>query len=141
MRSEAWGARSTCEGARYGHMRHILRGNQRIIARREATADEVATTCVTASELHYGAAKSIAPQQNGDIVVRLLATMPVLGLDGDSARLFGQTKALLEAAGMRLADADLLIGAIAVAHGAVLVTGNTRHFDRIPRLAIENWIR
>jgi tRNA(fMet)-specific endonuclease VapC len=86
-------------------------------------------------------AKSIAPQQNGEIVVRLLATMPVLGLDGDSARLFGQTKALLEAAGMRLADADLLIGAIAVAQGAVLVTGNTRHFDRIPRLAIENWIR
>ncbi|MFO0761368.1 MAG: type II toxin-antitoxin system VapC family toxin [Byssovorax sp.] len=120
---------------------HILRGNHRVIAQREATSDDVATTWITAAELQYGAAKSIAPEQNREIVARLLATMPILGIDDESARLFGETKAQLEAAGMRLADADLLIGAIAVAHGAILVTGNERHFQRIQRLIIENWIR
>ena len=120
---------------------HILRGNHRTVARREATDDDVAITWITASELHYGAAKSIAPEQNHEIVVRFLATMPILGIDERSARLFGETKALLETMGMRLADADLLIGAMAVTHGAILVTGNERHFQRIPRLVIENWIR
>lgn len=119
---------------------HILRGNPRVIARREATADDVSTTWITASELYYGAAKSIAPEHNRGLVGQLLATMTTLGLDDASARLFGETKALLEG-GVRLADADLLIGAIARAHGAILVTGNARHFQRIPQLVIENWIR
>jgi predicted nucleic acid-binding protein len=39
------------------------------------------------------------------------------------------------------ADADIFIGAIAVAHDAVLFTGNTRRFARFPGLWLEDWIR
>jgi tRNA(fMet)-specific endonuclease VapC len=41
--------------------------------------------------------------------------------------------------GTLLEDADILLAGIAVAHDAVLVTRNTRHFNRIPRLKLENW--
>ena len=41
---------------------------------------------------------------------------------------------------VKLPDADLFIAAICLEHGATIVTGNRRHFDRIPGLAIENWI-
>jgi tRNA(fMet)-specific endonuclease VapC len=34
----------------------------------------------------------------------------------------------------------LLIAAIAAAHQAVVVTGNTRHYERIPGVVLENWI-
>jgi tRNA(fMet)-specific endonuclease VapC len=47
----------------------------------------------------------------------------------------------LERQGQRLADGDLFIGAIAVARGATVVTGNRRHYQRIPGVAIEDWIR
>jgi len=36
----------------------ILRGNQKVIERRAATPDDVATTWITACELSYGAEKS-----------------------------------------------------------------------------------
>ena len=50
-------------------------------------------------------------------------------------------KARLQREGRRLADADLFIGAIAVAQDATVVTGNRRHYDRIPGLKWEDWIR
>jgi predicted nucleic acid-binding protein len=100
----------------------------------------VATTWITATELYYGAAKSRAPEANRALVASFLATLLVLGLDEASAQIFGEAKALLERQGQRLADADLLIGAIAVVQGATVVTGNRRHYERIPGVAIENWI-
>ena len=40
-----------------------------------------------------------------------------------------------------IASADLLIAAVTLARGAVLVTGNVRHYDRIEAFGIEDWIR
>ncbi len=42
-------------------------------------------------------------------------------------------------AGLPRNDADLIIAATALAHGRVLVTGNTTHFSWIPGLVVEDW--
>ncbi len=99
------------------------------------------TTWITAAELYYGAAKSKAPEGNRTLVTRFLATLPVLGLDEGAVQLFGEAKALLEQKGQRLADADLFIGAIALGRGATVVTGSRRHYQRIPGVLVEDWIR
>lgn len=112
-----------------------------VIEKRAAETDAIATTWMTAAELYYGAAKSSAPAANRGVVDAFLKTLPVLPSDVESARLFGYNKALLHRAGLPSADADLIIAAIAMANGAVLVTGNTRHFDRIPGLSLLDWIR
>ena len=119
----------------------ILRGNAAVIERRAATSDDVATTWITAAELYYGAAKSTAPETNRPLVTSFLATLPVFGLDETSVQIFGEAKALLERQGRRVADADLLIGAIAVVQRATVVTGNRRHYERIPGVTVEDWIR
>jgi len=119
----------------------VLRGNETVMERRAATADDVVTTWITAAELYYGAAKSRDPKRNHALVTSFLATLRVLGLDETSVQIFGEAKALLERQGQRLADADLFIGAIAVVQRATLVTGNRRHYERIPGITIENWIR
>jgi predicted nucleic acid-binding protein len=36
-------------------------------------------------------------------------------------------------------DADLIVASTALEHRRVLVTGNTRHFDWIPGLKMEDW--
>ncbi len=99
------------------------------------------TTWITAAELYCGAAKSKAPEGNRTLVTRFLATLPVLGLDEGAVQLFGEAKALLEHKGQQLADADLFIGAIALGRGAAVVTGNRRHYQRIPGVVVEDWIR
>jgi tRNA(fMet)-specific endonuclease VapC len=39
-----------------------------------------------------------------------------------------------------ISDFDLLIGVTALIYKFILVTENTREFERIPKLKIENWI-
>jgi len=56
--------------------------------------------------------------------------------DAAAARVYGEIRARLEAAGRPLADADLQIAATALLHDLELVTGNVRHFERVPQLRI-----
>lgn len=119
----------------------ILRGNGAVLNRRGAESDEVSTTWVTAAELFYGAAKSAKPEANAALVSRFLSTIQVLPTDLSSARLFGELKAQLAMQGQIVADADLFIAAITASRGAILVTGNRKHYDRIPGLVIEDWMR
>ena len=121
------------------HCIDILRGRSAVITRRRGVYDEVATTIITACELYYGAAKSQKPIDGKRAVDSFLRTLRVLELCTYSAQFFGIFKANLESEGRGLADADLLIGSIAKANGAIVVTGNTRHFERIPGIQLENW--
>jgi len=119
----------------------LLRGNERVIERRRRTRDLVATTWITAGELYFGAAKSQRPETNRQVVDEFLTTLDVLGLDQSAARAFGINKGLLETAGQIIPDADLWIGAIAIATGGTIVTGNTRHVGRMAGVKTEDWIR
>lgn len=119
----------------------ILRGNPRVLQWRRHTGARVVTTWITACELEYGAAKSADPERARALVADLLSTLDIVGIDRPAARQFGQHKAALRSAGETLADADLMIAAIAVARGAELATGNLRHFRRFPDLPLEDWIR
>lgn len=119
----------------------ILRGNPRVLQWRRHISAPVVTTWITACELEYGAAKSADPERARALVADLLSTLDIVGIDRPAARQFGQHKAALRRAGETLADADLMIAAIALARGAELATGNLRHFRRFPDLPLEDWIR
>ncbi len=54
--------------------------------------------------------------------------------------LYAEIRVALEASGQRLDDPDLRIAAICLAHDLTLVTGNVRHFERVPGLRVENWL-
>ena len=119
----------------------LLRDNPRVIKAREPCDGPVVTSVITAAELYYGAARSAQPERNRKRVTRFLESIDLMGFDIRSAQVFGEIKQNLCARGQGLADSDLLIAATALAIGAILVTGNRRHYERIPGLQIEDWIR
>ena len=55
-------------------------------------------------------------------------------------RCYGPLRADLERLGQPIGALDTLIAAHALALGATLVTNNVREFERVPELAIENWL-
>lgn len=119
----------------------ILRGNEQVIQRHIETTGQVCTTWVTAAELYYGAACSARPDESRLLVGHFLSTLEIIGLDALAVERFGLLKRSLELAGTRLSDLDLLIAAISLSATATLVTGNRKHYQRIPGLEIEDWIR
>ena len=54
---------------------------------------------------------------------------------------YAELRAQLETDGIRLDNFDLLIAATAITQGMTLVTHNTKHFERIPRLNVRDWER
>ncbi len=55
-------------------------------------------------------------------------------------REYGDIRWQLERTGQRIDSMDQLIGATALHEDLILVTGNVRHFSRIPGLRVENWM-
>lgn len=96
---------------------------------------------ITISEIVYGAVKSIRPEYHlNNLENILLPSVNVVGFDSKAAYICGRLRAELEKKGLSLNLADLEIAAISIAGEFVLVTGNTKHFERIPELRLENWI-
>lgn len=111
------------------------------VVRRAAAipAADQCTTSVTLGELLYGAAKRGSDRLAERVEQLILATGLVLPFDEPAAREYGTLRAQLERDGRRVAEPDLRIASIALSRGLTLVTGNTRHFARVPGLRVENW--
>jgi predicted nucleic acid-binding protein len=95
------------------------------------------TSAVCVGELFKGAFRASARDRHlKNIEERVLPAVTVLPFDIATARVFGEIRAELEEKGFLLPDADLQIAATAIHHGLELVTGNIRHFQRIPGLVL-----
>jgi tRNA(fMet)-specific endonuclease VapC len=98
------------------------------------------TTAITVGELLYGVAKTPRSEIVGRIRTLLESAVTVLPFDAAAAAAYATLRTGLERAGRPLDDPDLRIAAIALARELTLVTGNDRHFDRVPGLRVENWL-
>ena len=98
-------------------------------------------SAVTHSEICYGL--SLHPEATTLIRAAdaFLAVATTLPWDATAAAAHGRLRAQLRQTGTPIGDFDEMIAAHALSVGAVLVTGNERHFRRISGLAVENWIR
>jgi predicted nucleic acid-binding protein len=101
------------------------------------TRDNRFASAITVGELFDGAYRAAAGGRHLAMIEdRVLPAVTVLPFDGSLARVYGRLAADLADQGQPLADADLQIAATALHHGLELVTGNIRHFRRIPDLRI-----
>jgi predicted nucleic acid-binding protein len=99
--------------------------------------EEQFTSSIVIGELYKGAYRSRACERHlSNIEILILPVVTVLPFDVGPAKVFGKIRARLEETGTILPDADVQIAATALYHGLELVTGNLRHFKRIPDLWI-----
>ena len=95
---------------------------------------------ITLGELIYGAKKKGSSRLMQEVEDRVASHLPVLPFDAEAARRYGAVRAELENRGTPIGDADIRIASIALVRGLIVVTGNTRHFERVPDLPVENWL-
>jgi tRNA(fMet)-specific endonuclease VapC len=91
-------------------------------------------------ELEYGCAKSERRDQSRPALeIFLSAGFAQPPFDVENAREAGEIRALLESRGEPIGPCDTLIAALARRRGATLVTLDTRKFERVPGLGVEDW--
>jgi len=94
---------------------------------------------VVKAELYYGAMKSSRAVDNLVMLEEFFANFDSLPFDDDAARKYGAVRSSLARIGTPIGPNDLMIAAIALVHGAVVVTHNIREFSRVAGLDIEDW--
>ena len=66
--------------------------------------------------------------------------MSVIPSDADCAEDFGRLRVNLRRQGINVDNMDLLIAVTARVYDLTLVTHNTRHFQGVPDLRLEDWL-
>ena len=102
--------------------------------------EELAVSCFTIAELLYGAYNSEQFDKNIERIRFIEETITVAGFDRKAEECFAIIKSELKKSGKLLEDFDILIAAVAKSNEMVLVTNNTKHFERIQGLKLENWM-
>jgi len=64
----------------------------------------------------------------------------VLDWTEDASKYFGRMKASLGKSGTPMDDFDIAGAAVALAHGAEVITANLVHFSRIGGLVCRHWV-
>lgn len=116
----------------------LMKGHSGFLTRlRQHQPQDFAISAIVAHELFYGAYKG---QRTAENLARVDALrFEVLDFDREDARQAGELRARLAAAGTPIGSYDVLIAGQALARALTLVTHNTREFQRVPGLRIEDW--
>jgi tRNA(fMet)-specific endonuclease VapC len=105
----------------------------------EVGEGSICTSIVVAAELRYGAARSESKRLS-ERVDLLLSALEILPLKPPADRRYAALRSHLTRQGAPIGPNDLLIAAHALAADLTLVTANTRAFERVPSLRVENWL-
>lgn len=106
---------------------------------RHVPAQTIAVPSVVVGEIEYGARKSISYEKTMAIYRAFINTFEVVSFNQSAAVRYGEIRNSLERAGTPIGGNDMQIAAIALAEGAILVTHNTKEFERIPGLQLQDW--
>ena len=100
---------------------------------------EIAVCSIVKAELCFGAMKSANPERNFALQQAFLKQFVSLPFDDLAATTFGVMRSQLETKGIPIGAYDLQIAAIALANNLTRATHNTREFERVDGLQVEDW--
>ena len=97
---------------------------------------------ITLAELEFGNANadSLYKERNKVALMEFLIILEIKYFDENAAKEYGIIKKDLKDRNCLIGPLDMLIGAHAKSLNMTLVTNNTREFERIQNLKMENWI-
>lgn len=100
---------------------------------------EVGLSTITVAELQYGVAKSTNKERNQAALQAFFLPLDIAEFSVEAAVAYGRIRAELQAVGQSIGPLDTLIAAHALSLDATLVTNNTREFERVRGLRVEDW--
>lgn len=105
----------------------------------ELSPQDIVLCDIVKAELYYGAYKGTRLEANLVLLREFFNLFVSLPFDSWAAEIHGRLRAQLQVLGTPIGPYDLQIAAIALANNLTLVTHNTREFNRVAGLRLEDW--
>ena len=103
--------------------------------------EHMSISSITLAELLHGVEKSSFPEKNLKVVEDFISHLEVLSYDESAAMHYGNIRSDLEKKGTIIGVNDLHIAAHARSRALILVTNNTREFERVDGLRLVDWTK
>ena len=100
---------------------------------------DIAISTINLFELEYGMGKSTNRIKMDSYVLNLCKRYAVLDFDRTACLQAGVVRAVLHTQGTPIGPYDVQMAGIALSKNLTIVTRNTREFERVPGLRVENW--
>jgi tRNA(fMet)-specific endonuclease VapC len=122
---------------------YLIKGKSPIVENRLATLvpSMVCISVMTRAELRYGLKRLPSDHRLHLAVRQFLKIVRILPWDVEAADWYADIRHQLISTGQPIGELDMMIAAHSLSAGAVLVTNNRRHYERIKApLILENWV-
>ncbi len=103
-------------------------------------ASTIGVSTIVMHELYFGAYRSQRIAYNMETLRLFFRDFQLVDFDPEDARVSGEIRANLRKSGLPIGSYDSLIAGQALARSLTLVTNNTREFERVDGLKIEDWL-
>ena len=94
---------------------------------------------LTLAELEYGVENSDHKEKNRLSLIEFLTIFEILNFEQKDTQSYGMIKSDLRKSGKMVGAIDALLAAQAISRNLIFVTNNTKEFERINNLRIEDW--
>jgi tRNA(fMet)-specific endonuclease VapC len=115
-------------------------GDRNADQRLTARYPRVGISAIVFAEARFGALNSGRVAENERRLREMRELLVLAVFDERVGDTYAHLRLQLERKGRKTPAMDLLIAATAVAHEATLVTHNTKHFEHIDGLQLEDWL-
>ena len=105
----------------------------------EKSPQEIIIPAIVLYELEVGIAKSTQPEKRIEQLQALISRVDIIPFGSKEAGLAAKIRSDLERRGLPIGPYDLLIAGTALSANSILVTHNTKEFQRISGLEVEDW--
>ena len=101
---------------------------------------DICVSSITYAEMMHGVEKSASKNRNRIAYMAFMSAITILDFNAKAAEEYGRIRAELEIQGTPIGPMDMLIAGHAKSENLILVTNNTREFERVKGLKLENWV-
>lgn len=95
---------------------------------------------ITLFELYYGIEKNNSRRRNLSALENFIRPLTVVDFSFDAAKKAAYIRSQLQKQGTPIGVYDVQIAAVALSLNMTLLTNNTREFERVEGLKLENWV-
>ena len=103
--------------------------------------EELLISSITWAELNSWVMMSPNPELRFLSLQKMFIFIPVIPFNYMDANCHGAIRKHLKSQGINIGALDMLIAAHAISRDLTLVTNNMKHFQQIPKLKIDNWLK
>jgi tRNA(fMet)-specific endonuclease VapC len=100
---------------------------------------DIGIPAIVLFELEVGIAKSTSPKKRLEQLKSFTTIVNILPFGHNEAKSAASIRINLEQQGMPIGPYDVLIAGVALSNKGILITRNTKEFERVEGIEVEDW--